>query len=124
MNILKKAFLIFGICLLSDIFSYFLPFPFPGSVLAMILMFLCLKFNVIKPHQVEPVSDFFAHNMALVFVPATVSIISYVEVLKSILWQFLLICIVTTVITFLATAYSVSLTSYLLNKRKGAKQNG
>ncbi len=123
MNILKKTVLILGICLICDVLSRFLPFPFPGSVLAMILLFLCLFFGIVKPHHTEPVSDFFLNNMALVFVPATVSIMSYVNILSDILWQFILICVVTTIITFAATAYSVQLTIYLMSKGKERKKN-
>ncbi len=123
MNILKKVFILFGVCFISDIISHFLPFPFPGSVLAMVLVFLLLFFGILKPSHFEPVSDFLAQNMGLVFVPATVAIVSYVDVLRNIWWQFLLICIVTTVITFAATAYAVKLTIRLIGKAKEAKKN-
>lgn len=121
MNILRKAFILFLICFGSDMIALYLPFPFPGSVLAMLFLFVFLCFGVVKPAHVEPVSDFFLKNMALVFIPATVSIISYIDVLKSIWWQFLIICIASTIITFLCTAYSVKLTIYLINKLKEKK---
>ncbi len=121
MNILRKAFILFLICFGCDMLALYLPFPFPGSVLAMLFLFVFLYFGVVKPAHVEPVSDFFLKNMALVFIPATVSIISYVDVLKSIWWQFLVICIATTIIIFLCTAYSVKLTIYLINKLKEKK---
>lgn len=118
MDLFKKTLIIFGICFVCDIIASYLPFPFPGSVLSMIVLFLCLFFGLIKVKQLEPVSDFLLKNMALVFIPSTVSIISYVDVLKNIVWQFLLICIATTIITFVCTAYAVKLTIYLMNKRK------
>ncbi|MBR5155831.1 MAG: CidA/LrgA family protein [Clostridia bacterium] len=123
MEILKKVFVLFLFCFIGDIISEFLPFPFPGSVLAMILLFVCLTCGVIKSPQVEPVSDFLLNNMSLTLVPPTVSIISYIGTLRDILWQFFFICIVTTVITFVLTAYSVKLTIYLLNKLKGDEKN-
>ncbi len=123
MGIFKKLCLIFLICFISDMISKFLPFPFPGSVLAMILLFACLAAGWIKPNRLEPVSGFLLSNMALTFVPPTVSIISYVDVLRDVWWQFLFICIITTIITFVVTAYSVKLTIYLLNKQKGDGKN-
>lgn len=101
----------------------FLPFPFPGSVLAMIILFVLLVLGVVKARQVEPVADFLLKNMSFVFLPATVSIITYLDVFKGIVWKFLFICIVTTIITFACTAYSVRLTVYLMNKAKGADKN-
>ena len=123
MDLIKKTFIIFAICLLGNIISKCLPFPFPGSVLAMIILFLCLVFKIIKPKQIESVADFLLGNMALFFVPATVSIVSYIDVLKSILPRFLIICVLSTVITFVATAYSVKLTVYIINKLKGRGKN-
>ena len=88
----------------------------------MVILFSLLVLGAIRTNQLTPVSDFLLGNMSLIFVPATVSIISYVGVLKDILWQFVFVCIITTVITFAATAYSVKLTIYLMNKFKGGKE--
>lgn len=123
MKLLSKILIFFLICFGCNIISIYLPFPFPGSVLSMIVLFLCLTFGAIKLKHIDDVADFFLENMAFFFIPPTVSIISYVDVLKNIWWQFLIICVVTTVITFVATAYSVKLTIYIMNKRKGAKKN-
>ncbi|MBR5614905.1 MAG: CidA/LrgA family protein [Clostridia bacterium] len=123
MKLFKKTLILFVVCFISDIIAYFLPFPFPGSVLAMIITFLLLLSGLVKVRQIEPVSDFLVKNMAFVFLPSTVSIVSYLDVFQSILWQFLLICIVTTFITFVCTAYSVKLTVYLINKRKEKTEN-
>ena len=123
MKLFKKTLILFVVCFISDIIAHFLPFPFPGSVLAMIITFLLLLSGLVKVRQIEPVSDFLVKNMAFVFLPSTVSIVSYLDVFQSILWQFLLICIVTTFITFVCTAYSVKLTVYLINKRKEKTEN-
>ena len=121
MDIIKKTFIIFGVCYISDIVSKFLPFPFPGSVLSMIFLFLLLISGAVKPKAIESVADFLLGNMAIVFITATVSIISYIDVLKNIWLEFLIICIASTILTFAATCYSVKLTVYLISKRKEKK---
>ncbi len=118
MKLFKQVIWIFLLCCMGDIVSLLLPFPFPGSVIALILLFLLLLFKALKPEQINIFSDFLLKNMALVFVPSTVSIIAYLNVFSNILWKFLLICCITTVFTFYCTAYSVKLTMYLLNKRR------
>ena len=55
--------------------------------------------------------------MAFFFIPAGVSIINYFDVLKSSVVQLVIICVVSTVITFAVTAWSVKLTLRLM---KGA----
>lgn len=123
MNVFKKTLILFTVCFISDIIAFYLPFPFPGSVLAMIITLLLLLTGFVKVRQIEPVSDFFVKNMAFVFLPSTVSIISYIDVLSSIILQFLIVCVLTTFVTFFCTAYAVKLTVYLLNKRKEKKEN-
>ena len=48
--------------------------------------------------------------MAFFFVPAGVSIINYFDVLKSTWIQLVVICVISTVVTFVVTAWSVRLT--------------
>jgi len=122
-KVFKKTLILFVVCFISDIIALYLPFPFPGSVLAMIITLLLLLTGFVKVRQLEPVSDFFVKNMAFVFLPSTVSIVSYLDILSSIVWEFLVVCIITTFVTFFCTAYSVKLTVYLLNKRKEKKEN-
>lgn len=123
MKIFRQIIIIFILCCLGDIISLFLPIPFPGSVIALILLFLCLLSGIIKQEQIELLSEFLLKNMTLLFIPSTVSIIAYIDVFKGILWQFIFICCITTVITFFATAYSVKLTMYLQNKAKGGQSH-
>ncbi len=123
MRFFRQIMRLFMLCCVGDLISFMLPFPFPGSVIALILLFLCLVFKLIKVEQVNIISDFLLKNMSFIFLPATVSIISYVGVFQNILWQFLAICTITTVTTFLCTAYAVKLTIYLMNRRKGESKN-
>lgn len=122
MKILKQFGIIFGVCWISIVIEHYLPFSFPASVIGMILLLLCLMTGVLKIEHVQEKADFLLGNMAFFFVPAGVSIINYFDVLKSSIFQLIVICVVSTVITFAATAYSVTLTVRLLEKRKGGKK--
>ena len=122
MKILKQFGIIFGVCWISIVIEHYLPFSFPASVIGMILLLLCLLTGVLKIEHVQEKADFLLGNMAFFFVPAGVSIINYFDVLKSSIIPLIVICVVSTVITFAATAYSVTLTVRLLEKRKGGKK--
>lgn len=121
MKLVKQIIIVFVICCAGDVISHFLPIPFPGSVLALIILFLCMLAHLIKPSQIGNISDFLLHNMALLFIPSTVSIIAYTDILKSILFPFLLICIFSTVVVFVVTAYTVKLILFLMKKKDGEK---
>ena len=121
MNMILQGAVYFTVCLIGDAVSRLLPFPFPGSVIAMIILFILIITKAVKEDKISGISDFFLNNMAFFFIPPTVGIVNYIDAIKSIWWQFILICCITTVITFLATAYTVKGVMYLLSK--GDKKN-
>lgn len=123
MKIFIKISALFALFILSDVIAKFLPFPFPGSILAMIILFFLLVSKAIKAKSLEPVSGFLLKNMPLLFIPSTVSIISYLDILKNVLWEFLAVCVISTIVTFTLTAYSVKLTVFLMHKRKEKNKN-
>ncbi len=122
MNIIYQCAVFFAVCFLGDAISGFLPFPFPGSVIAMVLLFILLCIKVVKVEKISNVADFFLNNMAFFFIPPTVNIVNYFETVKDVWWQFILICCITTFFTFLATVYTVKGVMYLTDRRK--KKNG
>ena len=117
MKIFKQVSIIFTLCIAGDIISRLLPFPFPGSVIAMVLLFVFLMTKIIKPHQIEDVSNYLTSILASLFVTTTVSIIQYFDILKNVLFRFLFICIAAAVITFAVTAYTVTFVIYLKNMK-------
>ena len=48
MKLLMQLAIVFLICLLGEIIAAILPFPFPASVISMILVFLVLFSGVLK----------------------------------------------------------------------------
>lgn len=118
MKIIKQIGIIFTVCWLSILVEKALPFSFPASVIGMILLFICLLTGMLKIEHIQEKSDFLLENMAFFFVPAGVSIINYFDVLKSTWMQLVIICVISTVITFAVTAWSVKLTIRLMRRGK------
>jgi holin-like protein len=120
MKIIKQIGIIFSVCWISTVIEQLLPFAFPASVIGMILLFFCLLAGLLKVEHIREKSDFLLSNMAFFFIPAGVNVINYLDVLKANWLPLLAVCILTTVITFAATAFSVRLTLRLLHRRKEA----
>ena len=120
MKIIYQIGIIFALCWVSEIVEALLPFSFPASVIGMILLFVLLALRVLKVEHIREKSDFLLSNMAFFFVPAGVSIINYLDLLKSSLLPILVICVASTFITFAVTAWSIRLTMRLMNRRKGS----
>ncbi|WP_294515429.1 CidA/LrgA family protein [uncultured Intestinimonas sp.] len=117
MKIIIQIAIIFSICWVSQIIEALLPIAFPASVIAMVLLLLLLS-GVLRVDHIREKSDFLLSNMAFFFIPAGVSVINYFDVLASALLPLLVICVVSTVLTFAVTAYAVRLTRRLMDRRK------
>jgi len=82
--------------------------PFPGSVMSMVLLFILFMLNWANPEKLKNVNDFLLENMSFFFVPSAVSIITKYDLIKNSIVQILIICVVSFVVTFAVTAYTVT----------------
>ncbi len=119
MAILTQIGVVLGVCLAGELVAQILPFPFPSSVIAMVLLFVLLCAKVIKPHHIRQKGDFLLKNMAFFFIPAGVGILEHFDQLKENLLPFLAVCVLTTFITFFVSAMTVRLMMAL--QKKGGK---
>lgn len=122
MRVLRQISLIFLICLVCEWVASLLPFPFPGSVLSMIVLFLLFALKWLRPDDIKESSGLLLSNMMLVFLPSFVSIMNYFDVLKSIAVQFILIILVSTMVTFLVGGAVVSLVFRLQERFRAGKR--
>lgn len=120
MDLLAQIAILLGVCLSGELLAAVLPFPFPSSVLAMLLMLLLLAVGVLKVRHVEGVTNFLMQNMAFFFVPLCVNILAYLEIIRANMIAILVICVVSTFLTFAATAFTVRGLMKLTRKRGGA----
>ena len=123
MKIIKQIGIIFTVCWVSLVIEKILPFAFPASVIGMILLLICLMTGILKMEHIQEKADLLLENMAFFFIPAGVSIINYFDVLKNSVIQLIVICVVSTVVTFAVTAYTVTFTIRLMNRRKEEKRD-
>ena len=124
MRVLRQVALIFVICVICEGISAILPFPFPGSVLSMIVLLVLFFLKWIKLDDIKETSQLLLSNMMLVFVPSFVSIMNYFDVLKSIAVQFILIIGISTIVTFLVAGSVVTLVSKLQDRLSSTRKEG
>ena len=118
MKLLLQIGVIFGLFWLSQGIEKVLPFSFPASVISMILLLVLMCTCVIKLKHIHETTDFVLTNLAFFFVPVTVTIVNYVDLIMENGVAFLVICVVSTVVTFAATAWAVQLTNRLMKRKK------
>lgn len=120
MKILLQIAIVFGVCLIGEGIAMLIPLP--GSVVSMILLFLLLLTRLLKPAHIAEKSDFLLKNMAFFFIPAGVAIMESAGILWQNLLPFLAICLITLVITFAVTAYTVKFVVWLQNRIAAGKE--
>lgn len=118
MKIIKQIGIIFSICWIAQIIESVLPINFPASVIGMVMLFLMLVIGWLKVDHIREKSDFLLANMAFFFIPAGVSIINYFDVLKNCVLQLIVVCVVSTIVTFAVTAYSMKLVLKLMGTHR------
>ena len=122
MKFLKQAAIIFAVYLVGGFISSILPFSFPGSVISMILLFILLMTGVLKLRHVDEAGGFLLSNMAFLFVPTVVGIAASFPLILENLLALAVIIVVTTVLTFAASAYTVMAVIRLQNRRRGNRK--
>ena len=123
MKYLYQLTIILVICLIGQFVAELLPFPFPGSVMGLIILLILLLTKLLKPHSIKEVSEYFLNNMAFFFVPSCVALIEQYTNIKGHVLTIFFICIITTIITFAATAYAVTGTMKIMDKIRGKKND-
>ena len=64
MKILKQITIVFLLCWLGEVISALLPFAFPGSIVAMLLLLGCLSTSLLRIEDVSGFAGFLLANMA------------------------------------------------------------
>ena len=98
----------------------FLGIPFPPPLLGMLILTALLCTGVIKENYIEDICTALIDKMALLFLPAGVSMILYLDVIKAELLPISLTVILSSVIILCSTALVLEI--LLRKKEKGGQQ--
>ena len=105
MKYVKQFAMIGLVTLIGEILNYLVPLPVPASIYGMVLLFLCLKFRVIRLDQVEETADWFLSVMPIFFIVPTVGIMDSFQMIKNEFLQILILCVVSTVVVMVVTGW-------------------
>ena len=118
MNLIFEVGILFLICMAGEGIAVLLPIMIPASVISLILLLILLLSGVLKERQIRQSAAFLTENMGILFIPAAVGTLEYLDVLKAQAIPFLLITVVSTPIVYFITAWSVQLLMKLFNRKK------
>ena len=118
MSILWQVGILFSVCLAAQGIAALLPFAFPASVLAMLLVFLLLLSGIIRIRHIKELATWFSQNMGFLFVPACVEVMDYFDLIAENLIPILVIGVVTTLLVFAVTGWTVKALMRLQQRRE------
>lgn len=123
MKIIMQLFWIILFSLLGEIVSVAIAsfVAIPGSVIGMALLFLALHYNVLKLSQVDEVGSWLTDNMAILFVPAGVGLMTNFDVLAESWLQLIVIMFVTTILMMIFVGKIVQA---IMNKDQKSEKDG
>jgi len=97
MKYLKQFLIIVGISCVGDFLKMLIPLPVPASIYGMMILFAGLCTGLIPLDNVKDAGKFLIEIMPVMFIPAGVGLITAWDVLRPILWQIVLVTVVSTV---------------------------
>ncbi|MEE1131290.1 MAG: CidA/LrgA family holin-like protein [Caryophanon sp.] len=90
----------------------------PGSIMGLILLWLCLFFNIIKVEWIEAGAGFLLMYLTLFFIPTTIGVIDYPELLSGAGLYLMLAVVISTLFAIAVAGVS---TKYLEKKERAMK---
>ncbi len=111
MKIFNQLAVILGLWAIGEYISSFIQniVVIPGSIIGMILLFVLLKFKVVKLENINEVSNFFLDNMAIFFIPAGVSLIKSLNLISENIIVLMITIVVSTIIVMYVTGKLVDI---------------
>jgi holin-like protein len=102
---LKSLTIIFLFLILGEFVNYIFKVPVAGNIIGMVLIFLALKFKLIKLETVKPASDKLLKYLVLFFVPYGVGLMVHFDTIKAHWFSIGLAVLGSTILTLYLTAF-------------------
>ena len=105
----------------SKIIESFMPIPMPASVIGLVLLFVLLCTVAVKLGEVEKVGTTLTNNIGLLFVPAGISVVNSLGVIRQAPFLIIGLIIVSTILLLICTGYVTQIIMKVTSRSKGDK---
>jgi len=106
MEYLKQFFIIIVISFIGEILNSYINLPIPASIYSLVIMLICLITKVIPLNKVKKTADFLIRIMPIAFIAPSVGLMDSMKEISSFLPAFIVIVILSTILTMLVTGYT------------------
>ena len=118
--ILKAIMIVFGCLFLGQVIVGLFDLPLPPSVIGLILLFLALQVGLVKLATIEKLAKVLMDYLVLLVVPACISIMQYLDIIRDDFWVLIIGVSVSTILVLLTSAGSYT---WLRKLQKSHAQN-
>ena len=104
---------------IGELLHWFIPLPIPASIYGIVLLFIALELKWVKVSDIREVSSFLIAVMPIMFIPAAAGLMESWGAVKSSVWEYALITIVST---FVVMGVSGAVTQFVIRRGKKNEQ--
>ena len=121
MKWMKQFGIIMMISFVGEILEKWIPLPIPASIYGIILLFLCLKLNIIPHEAVHETGKFLIEIMPLMFIPAAVGLLETWDVIAPAWLEYVAVTVISTWVVMIVSG---RVTQFVIRrKRKDVQEN-
>lgn len=102
-RIVLQVAVLYAFCFIGTVIVDFLHIPLPGSIIGLVLLLIGLLTKVIPDWFIKEGAGFLLSILTLLFIPATVGIMNYPELLSGYGVLLVMIVLISTVFTLVLT---------------------
>ncbi|MDO4433398.1 MAG: CidA/LrgA family protein [Alysiella sp.] len=109
--------LVFACLFVGEMVVFITGLPLPPSIIGLLLLFTLLSSKKVKLNMVQPVAKTMLDYLAFMVVPACISIIQYLDVIRTDAFPIVLSTILSTLLVLWLTGKTHSFTRHALKNR-------
>lgn len=103
---LRAFVIIYAVLYTGNAVAALLPLSIPGSIIGMLLLFSLLALQILPVAWVKPGCQLLIRYMALLFVPISVGVMGYTDILSAQFGPIIVSCVISTFMVLLVVGLS------------------
>ena len=115
MKWMKQFGIILLISFVGEILEKWIPLPIPASIYGIILLFLCLKLNIIPHEAVHETGKFLIEIMPLMFIPAAVGLLETWDVIAPAWLEYVAVTVISTRVVMIVSG---RVTQFVIRRKR------
>lgn len=115
MKWMKQFGIILLISFVGEILEKWIPLPIPASIYGIILLFLCLKLNIIPHETVHETGKFLIEIMPLMFIPAAVGLLETWDVIAPAWLEYVAVTVISTWVVMIVSG---RVTQFVIRRKR------